>query len=193
MRARSNRPADCPYVGKGGLKLEFALREFSVDVAGLTTADLGCHIGGLNGCRLQAGGAKVYAVDTGYGVLAWKLRQDERAELFQRTNALHWQPPETLDLVAIDVGWTKQERILAVAAGMVRPGGLILSLIKPQYEAPRAWRRRGVLLPERLGEVMGLVRAAVPEGLVLEGEAESPVRGSGGNIEFWLKLRCREG
>ena len=189
MRARSNRPADCPYVGKGGLKLEFALREFGVDVAGLTTADLGCHIGGFTDCLLQGGAAKVCAVDTGYGVLAWKLRQDERVELFQRTNALHWQPPEALDLVAVDVGWTRQEKILAAAAGMVRPGGLILSLVKPQYEAPRQWRRRGVLLPERLPEVMDLVRGSVPAGLALEGEAESPVRGSGGNVEFWLNLR----
>ena len=129
MRARSSRPGDCPYVGKGGLKLEFALREFGVDVAGLTAADLGCHIGGFTDCLLQAGAAKVYAVDAGYGVLAWKLREDERVELFQRTNALHWQPPETLDLVAADVGWTRQERILPAAAAMVSSGGLILSLV----------------------------------------------------------------
>jgi len=191
LRARSNRPSDCPYVGKGGLKLEFALREFGVDVAGLTTADLGCHIGGFTDCLLQAGAAKVHAVDTGYGVLAWKLRQDERVELFQRTNALHWQPPEALDLVAVDVGWTRQEKILPAAAAMVRPGDLILSLVKPQYEAPRRWRRRGVLLPERLPEVMDLVRRALPPGLALEAEADSPVRGSGGNVEFWLKLRRR--
>src|SRR5262245_635720 len=99
--------ADCPYVSRGGLKLRHALDEFGVDVKGLACADLGCSTGGFTDCLLQAGAARVYAVDTAYGQLAWKLRQDSRVVVMERTNALYAEPPAPgglVDLVVADAG-----------------------------------------------------------------------------------------
>lgn len=190
-RSKSNRPKDCPYVGKGGLKLEFALEHFRIEAAGLVTADLGCNVGGFTDCLLQHGAAKVYAVDTSYGLLAWKLRTDPRVVVFERTNALHWTPPEPLDLVASDLGWTRQEKALPAIAGMLKPGGRALSLVKPQYEAPEDWLTRGVLSEERIPEVMELVRSSCSEELAILSEARSPYLGAAGNIELWLLLERR--
>jgi len=189
-RARPRREP-CPYVGRGGLKLRFALDHFRVDPAGATAADLGSHIGGFVDCLLQAGAAKVYAVDTARGVLDWTLRQNPRVVVCERTNALHWRPPEPLDLVTVDVGWTRQRLVLPVAAMCLREGGEVLSLVKPQYEAGRRMLRRGVLPRDRLPEVLCGVREAIPDALDLLGEAESPHRGSGGNVEYWWHLRKR--
>ncbi|HUT75959.1 MAG TPA: SAM-dependent methyltransferase [Armatimonadota bacterium] len=133
-RSRSNRPQDCPYVGKGGLKLRFALDHFGREVRGLVAADLGCHVGGFTDCLLQGGAARVHAVDTGYGVLEWKLRNDPRVVVHERTNVLHWDCPEPLELVVSDLGWTRQARALPAIARLLNPGGWALSLVKPQYE-----------------------------------------------------------
>lgn len=187
-RAKSNRPKECPFVGKGGLKLQFALDHFGIDVQGLIAADLGCNVGGFTDCLLQNGAAKVYAVDTSYGLLAWKLRIDERVEVHERTNALHWLPPEQLDLVVADMGWTRQEKILPVIARMLKPTGEALSLLKPQYEAPEDWRTHGVLPEERLPEVLELVHSKIPEELALMDETRSAYVGSGGNVEYWMRL-----
>jgi len=184
-RARSNRPKDCPYVGKGGLKLAYALDRLELEVAGAVAADLGCHVGGFTDCLLQRGAARVYAVDTGYGILAWKLRTDPRVVVCERTNALHWRPPEPLQLVYSDLGWTRQELALAAIAGMLAPGGHALSLVKPQYELG-ARPPRGVVAPEQVPEVLERVRAACPPELEIAHLLESPYRGSGGNPEFWL-------
>ncbi len=92
-RSKQNRPKDCPFVGKGGLKLQFALEHFGLDVCDTVAADLGCNIGGFTDALLQAGASKVYAVDTSYGLLAWKLRTDERVVVFERTNVLRWTAP----------------------------------------------------------------------------------------------------
>ena len=202
-RARTTRPADCPYVGKGGLKLRFALQHFALDVTGVVAADLGCHVGGFTDCLLQAGATRIYAVDTGYGTLAWRLRQDPRVVVQERSNALHWDAPEPLDLVVVDLGWTPQARALPTVARLLRPGGVALSLVKPQYEgAPAARgnreqgagsRERGarghVVAPEDLVPLLAALRAAVPAGLELLGEALCPVPGSGGNREAWWHLR----
>jgi len=190
-RAKSNRPKDCPFVGKGGLKLQFALEHFKIEVRGLVIADLGCHVGGFTDCLLQSGAARVYAVDTAYGLLAWKLRTDNRVVVCERTNALYWAPPEPLDLVVSDLGWTKQEKALPAIARMLKPGGEALSLIKPQYEAPRRWLTKGVLPEERIQEVLAAVYSCRPEELVVMGHARSPYLGSGGNVEFWLRLAHR--
>ena len=192
-RAKPNRPDDCPFVGKGGLKLQFALERFDVDPTGLTAADLGCHVGGFSDCLLQAGAAKVYAVDTGYGILDYSLRIDDRVVVCERTNALYWRPPEQVDLVVIDAGWTRQQRILPVAAKMLEPDGLVLALVKPQYEADKALLERGVLPEDHRDAVLGEVREGICPELTLLDEALSPVRGSGGNREVWLKMRRRMG
>jgi 23S rRNA (cytidine1920-2'-O)/16S rRNA (cytidine1409-2'-O)-methyltransferase len=183
-RAKSSRPKECPYVGKGGLKLAFALEHFRLDVTGLICADLGCNVGGFTDCLLQHGAAKVYAVDTAYGLLAWKLRTDERVVVFERTNALHWTPPEPLDLVVGDLGWTRQEKALPVMAGMLKPGGSALSLVKPQYEVPKEWLVGGVLPEQRIPEALAIARSACPDALSIRDEARSPYVGAGGNAEF---------
>ena len=187
-RSKQNRPKDCPFVGKGGLKLQFALEHFGIDVSGLVAADLGCNVGGFTDALLQSGAVKVYAVDTSYGLLAWKLRTDERVVVVERTNALHWTPPELVDLAVGDLGWTKQELALPLMARILKPGGQALSLVKPQYEAEG---NRGVLPEERIPEVLETVRSIVPEEFEVLGEERSPYIGGGGNIEYWLWLRKR--
>ena len=188
-RAKPKDEGHCPYAGRGGLKLRFALDHFSIDVRGTVAADLGCHIGGFADCLLQSGAAKVYAVDTGYGILAWKLRQDPRVIVCERTNALHWTPPAPVDIVTIDVGWTRQSLILAAASIMLRANGTILSLVKPQYEAPRELLRHGVLREESIELVLQETRQGIPAELALVGEARSPYVGSGGNVEYWWRLK----
>jgi 23S rRNA (cytidine1920-2'-O)/16S rRNA (cytidine1409-2'-O)-methyltransferase len=177
------------YVSRAGYKIEGALRDLQVDPAGWVCADLGSNIGGFVDCLLQHGAAKVYAVDTGYGTLAWKLRKDSRVVVMERTNAMHATLPETVDLVTIDVAWTKQQRILPAAAGMINAGGRVLTLVKPHYEADKGLLVRGVLPPEHLEGVVEEVRRQVDEmGWRAVGECPSPVPGAGGNREVWLLL-----
>jgi 23S rRNA (cytidine1920-2'-O)/16S rRNA (cytidine1409-2'-O)-methyltransferase len=187
-RARVSRPKLCGYVGKGGLKLEFALRHFGLVVQGLICADLGCHRGGFTDCLLQQGASRVHAVDTGYGILDWKLRSDARVAVHERTNLLYWKSPEPLDLAVIDAGWTPQRLSVPAALQSLKPGGAILSLVKPQYEVERSELQRGVLAVDRLAPAMERVRAALEGVARIAGEVQSPIPGSGGNIEFWLHL-----
>jgi len=192
-RSKSNRPKDCPYVGKGGLKLQFALEHFGITVSGLVAADLGCNVGGFTDCLLQVGIGKVYAVDMAYGLLEWKLRTDSRVVVCERTNALDWQPPELLDLVVSDLGWTRQVKALPVIARLLKPGGCALSLVKPQYEVDKRELTGGVLVEEQVALVMERVRANVPRELSVLGDVLSPYRGSGGNIEYWLLAKRPNG
>jgi 23S rRNA (cytidine1920-2'-O)/16S rRNA (cytidine1409-2'-O)-methyltransferase len=189
-RSKYNRPKDCPYVGKGGLKLEFALTHFELNVENLTAVDLGCNCG-FTDCLLQHGTTKVYAVDTAYGQLEWKLRIDPRVVVCERTNALFWTAPEQTDLVVSDLGWTKQEKSLPLIQSILKPGGLGLSLVKPQYEYQHDLKK-GVLPEELIPEVIKAVRENCPEGLEVLGDACSPVKGNGGNTEYWLLVRKRE-
>jgi 23S rRNA (cytidine1920-2'-O)/16S rRNA (cytidine1409-2'-O)-methyltransferase len=178
----------CPYVSRGGLKLAAALREFNLAVTGWTCVDFGSHVGGFVDCLLQHGAARVYAVDPAYGILDYRLRHDPRVVVCERTNALHYAGPEPCDLATIDVGWTPQRLILPAARRGLKPGGRVLTLIKPQYEAPRDWLATGVLPRERLPAVLDLCRRDV-RGLdwQIEREMESPLRGHGGNVEhLWL-------
>ena len=190
---------DSPFVSRAGLKLEHALDTFDFDVTGMRCADLGCNVGGFTDCLLQRGAASVFAVDTGYGTLAWKLRSDERVTTLERSNALHLEPPELVDLVVIDLGWTPQT--LALPAGMKWTNcGHIISLIKPHYELTTEEKN-----VEKVGE--GLSDDAVSrviartkvlcEDLSLEllGETLSPIRGKksskkgGGNSEYLMLFK----
>ena len=126
------------FASRAGQKLEFALDHFKISVAGLVCADLGCSTGGFTDCLLQRGAAKVYSVDTGYGVLDYKLRIDPKVVVMERTNALHVQLPEQVDFISIDVGWTPQKLILPHAISLLKPQGQIISLLKPHYEAHKA-------------------------------------------------------
>ena len=187
-RARVNRPHQCSYVTKGGLKLEFALAEFHVPTQGVSAVDLGCHRGGFTDCLLSHGAERVHSVDTGYGILDWKLRTDPRVIVYERTNLLHWKPPEQVDLVVVDAGWTPQRASVPAAIRCLKPTGCLLSLVKPQYEIPSAHLLKGVVPPELLQEALRDVRQRLSGIAVIEAEATSPYPGSGGNVEVWLRL-----
>jgi 23S rRNA (cytidine1920-2'-O)/16S rRNA (cytidine1409-2'-O)-methyltransferase len=175
------------FVSRAGLKLDHALNEFALDVSGRVCADLGCNAGGFVDCLLQRGAARVYAVDTGYGVLEYKLRKDPTVVVMERTNAMHVTLPEAVDLVTIDVAWTRQKYILPAAVGLVKPNGSIISLIKPHYEADRELLQGagGVLPSESLAGVLERVRKDIIEaGCVIRKMTQSPIRGGKGNVEF---------
>ncbi len=177
------------YVSRSGLKLAAALDAFGIDPAGRVCADLGSNVGGFTDCLLQRGAARVYAVDTGYGVLAWKIRKDERVVVHERTNAMHVTLPEPASLIAIDVGWTPQHRILPNAMKLLAPDGAIVTLIKPHYEAEKSELENGVLDPVRARALLSSVRDRITSlGLRIESMIESPITGRKGNVEFLARL-----
>ena len=186
-----------PYVSRGGLKLAHGLDAFGIDPSGRICADLGCSTGGFTDVLLRRGAAKVYAVDTGYGVLDWRLRNDPRVIVLERTNALHVVLPEPVGLLAIDAGWTRQSAILPHARTLLAGGAEVITLVKPHYEAdPGSLRRtRGVLPDDRMAEVLEGVRRAIREaGFAIVAETQSPIRGSAGksargNVEYLMHLR----
>jgi len=178
------------FASRAGQKLEHALASFQVDVSGWTCADLGSNVGGFVDCLLQRGARKVYAVDTGYGALDWKLRKDPRVIVMERTNAMHVTLPEKVNLVTIDVAWTKQKNILPSARQMIENEGMAISLIKPQYEAGRPLLKKGVLPVENLPTVLEAVKADIAaSGFQLLEMIESPIRGGEGNVEMLAHLR----
>jgi len=177
------------FVTRAGHKLAHALAEFKVDPGGRVCADLGSHVGGFVDCLLQHGAGKVYSIDTSYGILAWKLRKDPRVVVMERTNAMHVELPEKVDLVTIDVGWTPQRRILPRALEMLKEGGRIVALVKPQYESHDSERRGGVVLPEHLPAVLDRARESISQsGATVLAETLSPLRGAGGNQEVFFLL-----
>ena len=182
-------PSTKRYVSRGGEKLEAALAGFALDVTSLVCADLGSHVGGFVDCLLQHGAAKVYSVDTAYGTFAWKLRKDPRVILLERTNALHVELPEPVELITIDVGWTRQAKILPHAQTLLAPGGQVVTLIKPHYEADKGQLEGGVLPSERFDEVVSSVLNRIQQdGWSIRGTCESPLRGHGGNREVFAFL-----
>ena len=180
------------FVGRGGLKLRHALDTFGVDPAGLTCADFGANVGGFTDCLLQAGAAKVFAVDTGYGTLAWKLRNDPRVVVLEKTNARHLmrtQVPEPVDLVVCDASFIGLETILPAALALARPGARLVALIKPQFEVgPDRVGKGGVVRDPALHqEVCARIAAWLPtQGWSVVGITESPIRGPEGNVEFLI-------
>ena len=129
--------AERRFVSRAGEKLDHAIEEFEIQVEGLACADFGCNVGGFTDCLLKRGASSVIAIETGYGVLEWKLRNDSRVDVRERTNALHAEPPETpVDLVVIDLAWTPQRLALPAADAWLGPEGRILTLVKPHYELP---------------------------------------------------------
>ncbi len=123
------------YASRAGEKLEFALKSFNVEVNDLICADFGSSTGGFVDCLLQNGAKKVYAVETGYGLLDWKLRNDGRVVVMEKTNAVYVELPEKVDLITIDAGWTKQSVILPSASKNLKDGGRVISLVKLSFEA----------------------------------------------------------
>jgi len=192
------------FVSRGGEKLHHAIEAFAIDPTGLVCADLGCSTGGFTDCLLQAGASLVYAVDTGYGILDWKLRNDPRVAVMERANALHTEPPEEvaeaggLDLVVIDLGWTRQKHALPAARRWLRADGQVVTLIKPHYEQETEGGRAGgrgkvgILPDDEAQRVCDRVMQEIAaSGWRVEAIVESPIRGgknaSKGNRE-WLAL-----
>ncbi len=183
-----NEHAD--FVSRAGGKLAHALDVFEVRPVGWICADLGSHVGGFVDCLLRRGAVRVYAVDTAYGTLAWRLRRDDRVVVRERTNALHVALPEPVDLVTIDVGWTRQLRILDHARNLLAEDGRIITLIKPQYEAEPPELQGGVVREACLDAVSNRVRDQVAAlGLTIDGWVDSPLIGHGGNREMLALLR----
>ena len=179
-----------PFVSRAGQKLDHALATFGLDVAGLTCADLGSNAGGFVDCLLQRDAAKVYAVDTGYGVLEYKLRKDPRVVVMERTNAMHVVLPEPVGVVTIDVAWTKQKYILPAARRLVSTDGFVVSLIKPHYEADPTQLVGGVLPQGHVDAVVTAVAADVAAaGFNLIRTVRSPILGAKGNVEVLAELR----
>jgi 23S rRNA (cytidine1920-2'-O)/16S rRNA (cytidine1409-2'-O)-methyltransferase len=177
------------FVSRAGQKLEHALQHFGVDVNGCVCADLGSNTGGFVDCLLQRRANKVYAIDTGYGALAWKLRTDPRVVVMERHNAMHAKLPEHVSRITIDVAWTKQKHILPAARRMILGDGLVVTLIKPHYEATAALLRRGVLPIEELESVLALVIGDIAAaGFKVIGTTPSPITGSKGNTEVLALL-----
>ena len=177
------------FVSRAGRKLDHALTVFGIDPKRWVCADLGSSTGGFVDCLLRRGARKVYAVERGYGVLAYSLRRDDRVVVMERTDALHVRLPEPVRLVTLDTGWTRQRLILPIAKRLLGDAGLIVSLVKPHYEADQEMLQGGVL-PDDLSEgVLDLVRGELPRvGLRCVAETESPIRGHGGNREYLWHL-----
>lgn len=178
------------FVSRGGLKLEKAMASFSIDLRGVVCGDIGASTGGFTDCMLQNGAARVYAVDVGYGQLAWKLRNDPRVVCLERTNARYLtreQIPELLDFASIDVSFISLSLILPAAARVLRDGGRVVSLVKPQFEAGREKvGKKGVVRdPAVHREVLEryLVHAR-DAGFTVQDLTWSPIRGPEGNIEY---------
>jgi len=178
------------FVSRAGQKLDHALSVFQIDVRDRTCADLGCNAGGFTDCLLQRGAAKVYAVDTGYGALEWKLRKDSRVVVMERTNAMHATLPEPVSFICIDVAWTRQKHILPAAANLLASGVDVVTLIKPHYEAEKSWLVKGILPRERLDDVLAATKADIESaGFQIVSTTESPILGGEGNAEALAHLR----
>ncbi len=188
-----------PYVSRGGLKLRKALDEFGIDVSGLAVLDVGASTGGFTDCLLQRGARRVFAVDVGYGQLAWKLRTDERVVNLEKTNIRHLEPgslEEIPDMAVIDASFISLDKVLPNTIRLIREDGVIIALIKPQFEVGRREvGKGGVVRDEKKHEQVTASIRLLAEGLglVVKGETESPIRGPKGNREFLIFMRKRAG
>ena len=184
------RTGACPYVSRGGLKLEKALRDFGVDPTGFVCSDSGASTGGFTDCLLQQGASKVFAIDVGYGQLDWKIRSDPRVVVMERTNVRYVTPEqlgEPLDLSVVDVSFISLKIVLPVIKTFLKPSGQVLCLIKPQFEAGKEKvGKKGVVRdPNTHKEVLdNFVALANELEFKILGLTFSPVKGPEGNIEF---------
>lgn len=183
------------YVSRGGLKLEAAIEAFAVSVSGKVCADVGASTGGFTDCLLQNGAHKVYAIDVGYGVLHWKLRQDKRVILMERTNARYVDAlPEPVELVTIDASFISLSLLMPAVLGWFGgPHGQVIALIKPQFEAGRkaAAEHAGVIKDRSIHEevIKTTLSDVVKIGFYPTGLIPSPILGPKGNVEFLVSLK----
>jgi 23S rRNA (cytidine1920-2'-O)/16S rRNA (cytidine1409-2'-O)-methyltransferase len=183
------------YVGRGGHKLEAALRHFGIDPGGMTCLDVGASTGGFTDCLLQHGAAKVYALDVGHGQLDWKIRSDPRVVVMEHCNARHLEPadlPEKVDLAVADVSFISLTLVLPPVAGVLTDGGMIVALIKPQFELSRADVGRGGIVRDDTARARAVDKIrdfAVGAGWTWGGVVDSPIAGADGNREFLCLLK----
>ncbi len=191
----TRKGGDQPFVSRGGLKLQAALDTFRIPVTGCVCLDIGASTGGFTDCLLQYGARKVYAVDVGYGQLAWKLRQDERVVVMERTNARYLRPQdfrETIDFAAIDASFISLKLLVPPVVSCLWPGAFLVTLIKPQFEVGKGQvGKGGVVRDPRLHDrvIAKLKTFFAARQLVFRGVCASPIQGPKGNLEFLLHLQ----
>lgn len=185
---------DIPYVGRGGVKLAYALDFFRTDPLGLVAMDIGCSTGGFSDCLLKRGAGRVYAIDVGYGQFDWSLRNDPRVVLMEKTNIRFLERSavaEPVDLAVIDVSFISLLKVLPKAAEFLRAEGRVIALIKPQFEAGRAMVGKGGVVRDE--EIRAMTVRNIRTGSELigfrdMGVCESPIPGQKGNIEYFICL-----
>jgi 23S rRNA (cytidine1920-2'-O)/16S rRNA (cytidine1409-2'-O)-methyltransferase len=191
--ARIELAKQAKYVGRGGEKLAHALDTFALDARGLVALDAGASTGGFTDCLLQRGAARVYAVDVGYGQLDYRLRRDARVVVLERTNIRELaELPEPADVATIDVAFIGLEKVLPSVIRLLRPGGRIVALFKPQFEAEKREVSRGGVIrdPQMHARLIGRFAAwCVKSGLRVRGLTSSSLLGPAGNREFFFDLR----
>lgn len=188
------RGAGIPFVGRGGLKLAAALEHWKISATGATALDVGASTGGFTDCLLQRGARHVTAIDVGYGQFAWSLRQDPRVTLIERTNIRHFRPEQlghAADIAVVDVSFISLRLVLPAVAPLVRPGGRILALVKPQFEVGKGAVGKGGVVrdpAQRRAAVESIRTTGIAMGLACHGECESPLPGPKGNREVFLSF-----
>ena len=187
-----------PYVSRGGLKLEKALKVFPISLNDKTVADIGASTGGFTDCSLQNGARKVYAIDVGYGQLAWSLRNDERVVNMERTNVRYLDEtslPEKIQIATIDVAFISLDKVLPAVRKLLNTDGCVIALIKPQFEAGRdKVGKKGVVREPKVHEevIEKVIEMAKEEKFGIGGLDYSPIKGPEGNIEYLLYLTLNE-
>jgi 23S rRNA (cytidine1920-2'-O)/16S rRNA (cytidine1409-2'-O)-methyltransferase len=187
-----------PFVSRGGLKLQRALEQFAVDVKGVVAIDVGASTGGFTDCLLQAGAEKVFAVDVGYGQLAWSLRQDPRVVSMEKTNIRNLLPEQLAqvpELAVIDASFISLSKVLPPTVKLLRPGGRIIALIKPQFEVGRGEVGKGGIVRDPAAHekaIEGVKQTALAMGLSVISTCDSPISGADGNREFLILLSIPE-
>jgi 23S rRNA (cytidine1920-2'-O)/16S rRNA (cytidine1409-2'-O)-methyltransferase len=184
-----------PYVSRGGLKLRHALTHFGLSVAGCVAADIGASTGGFTDCLLQAGAVRVHALDVGYGQLHERLRTDARVVVHERTNARHVKSDvlgEAVDVLVVDVSFISLALVLPAVLPLLREGGQLVALVKPQFEVGREGVGKGGVVREetaRAAALAAVTKTALELGLDVQGVTDSPILGPAGNREALLAAR----
>ncbi len=197
-KVRIKAEAAARYVGRGGVKLEAALRDFKIDVSGWTCLDVGASTGGFTDCLLQCGARKVVALDVGHNQIDWRLRTDPRVEVREGVNARYLGPAdfeEQFDLVTIDVAFISVTKILPAVVPLLKAQGRLITLIKPQFEVGKGEVGKGGIVKDAAQHqrVIGEVNAAAEAlGFRVAGMIESPIKGADGNVEFLALYECQK-